>query len=87
MVPPSDKKSHGRDLRSPVQDAEASENIIALKRAKIHWYDDIMVTYREEVHRPLAPQGRTRPLRVTGRPTSSEKACPPAFGTISEPSM
>ena len=31
------------------------------------------------VHRPVAPQGRARPLSVTGRPSSSETVCPPNF--------
>ena len=29
------------------------------------------------VHRPVAPQGRARPLSVTGRPSSSDTVCPP----------
>ena len=35
--------------------------------------------------RPAAPQGRMRPLSVTGRPISSERTEPPFKGTISVP--
>ena len=34
---------------------------------------------RFDVHLPVAPQGRARPLWVTGRPSSSDTVCPPYF--------
>lgn len=34
------------------------------------------LSYREELHRPEAPQGRTRPLSVTGSPISCDSTLP-----------
>ena len=39
------------------------------------------------LQRPLAPQGSTSPVSVTGRPISSDSTCPPCFGQIAVPIM
>ena len=39
------------------------------------------------VHLPVAPQGRARPLSVTGRPSSSDTVCPPNLPPMTDCKM
>ena len=44
-----------------------------------------MVIYFYLLHLPLAPQGSTSPVLVTGSPISSASTLPPCFGQMAVP--